>query len=655
MADYVFISFASADQETANRLVDLIEKRGIPCWISSRNIRPGEDYQGAIVQAIEGSGVLLLLFSQAASESTEIPKELALAGKFKKSIIPARLSDVLPSGSFAYQMTSSQFIDLFGDFEAKADELCTYLAETLHVAQVAQKRTDGEQRDRSAKRNFQRAGIGALILLVVAGIAWLGIVRSRSTARAPATAASGAKHTINSIAVLPLDNFSGDPNQEYFSDGMTDELTTALATISGLRVISRGSVMRFKGANKPPTPEIGKLLKVDAIVEGSVMRLGDKVRVTAQLIDAPADKNLWAKSYERDSKDVLAMQDELASAIAKEVNVELTPSEQQRLTSARVVNPAAHDAYLKGRYFFGRVTDKSLLKAIDQFNEAIRLDPNFAPAYAGLSDAYNWAGANEGVITSAEAAVKGEAAARRAVQLDDNSAESHTSLAGCLYNWKYDPKAAEAEFRRAIALNPNYAFAHDMYAQLLAQQGRLDEALAENQRATELDPLSLIALQDMAWSLAWQGKYDAAADQGRKIESLAPTSFFGPWTVGWAYIQAGRSSDAVIEWKKAVALGGPTYVLGYLGYAYGASGDRVNAMAQIDELNKRALRGYVPAYNLALVYLGVGDHDRAMAALEKSYEQNSQLLTFLKMDRTWDQLRKDPRFIALLKKLNFAE
>jgi TolB-like protein len=664
MADYVFISYASADQETANRLVDLIEKRGIPCWIASRDIRPGEDYQNAIVHALEGAGVFLLLFSQAASESTEIPKELALAGKFKKSIIPARLNDIVPSGPFAYQMTSSQFIDLFVDFEAKVDELCSYMAETLHVAQVTKQRIDGEQRRRLARRNFLRGGIGALALLVVAGIGftivpkmatWRDILRSRSTAQAPAPAASAAKHTISSIAVLPFDNFSGDPNQEYFSDGMTDELTTALATISALRVISRGSVMRFKGPNKPPTPEIGKLLNVDAVVEGSVVRLGDKVRVTAQLIDAPADKHLWAKSYERNSKDVLAMQDELASAIAKEVNVELTPTEQERLTTARVVNPAAHDAYLKGRYFFSRITDASLLKAIDEFNEAIRLDPNFAPAYAGLSDTYNWAGSNEGVFTSAEAAVKGEAAARRAVQLDDNSAESHTALAGCLYNWMYDWKAAEAEFRRAIALNPSYSFAHDMYSQLLATQGRLDEALAESQRAAELDPLSIMALQDMAWSLAWQGKYDAAADQGRKIQSLDATSFLGPWTVGWTYIQAGRASDAVTEWKKSAALESPSYVLGYLGYAYGASGDRVDAMAQIGELNKRALRGYVPAYNLALVHLGMGDHDRAMASLEKSYEQNSQLLTFLKMDRIWNPLRKEPRFIALLKKLNFEK
>ena len=210
---------------------------------------------------------------------------------------------------------------------------------------------------------------------------------------------------------------------------MTDELTTDLATISALRVISRGSVMQYKGAHRPPTPEIAKALNVDAVVEGSVMRVGDKVRITAQLIDAPDDKHLWAKSYERDSRDVLALQDELASAIAKEINVQLTPDEQTRLTSAPVVNPEAHDAYLKGRYFISRPSDENLKKAIAQFEEAIKLDPNFAPAYSGLADAYDWAGFNEGICHQLKRWPRAKEAALRAVQLDDKSAEAHTSLA----------------------------------------------------------------------------------------------------------------------------------------------------------------------------------------------------------------------------------
>jgi TolB-like protein/class 3 adenylate cyclase len=235
------------------------------------------------------------------------------------------------------------------------------------------------------------AAVGAIVIAVIVLIAMTR--RSASveiSAKAPALPqpVNVAKHTINSIAVLPLDNFSGDPNQEYFSDGLTDELTTDLATISALRVTSRGSVMQYKGAHRPPTPEIAKALNVDAVVEGSVARVGDKVRVTAQLIDAPADKHLWAKSYERDSKDVLAMQDEIALAIAHEINVELTPEQQARFTSGRTVNPAAHDAYLKGRYFLGSAnSEERIKKAIEQLEEAIKIDPNFALAYAGLADA----------------------------------------------------------------------------------------------------------------------------------------------------------------------------------------------------------------------------------------------------------------------------
>jgi serine/threonine protein kinase len=242
----------------------------------------------------------------------------------------------------------------------------------------------------------------------------------------PTSPSPDAATVIRSIVVLPLDNYSGDPNQDYFAEGMTDELTANLATISQLRVISRGSAMQFKGKNRPPTPDIAEKLNVDAVVEGSVSRSGDKVRITAQLIDARADKHLWANTFERSSRDVLALQAELASAIAQEVNVRLTSSEQLRLTAAPSVNPEAHDAYLKGRYFFNRPSDENLQKAIAQFEEAVRLSPEFAPAFSGLSDAYLWAGYNEGFLTATEARPKAQAAAQKAVQLDDDSAEAHT-------------------------------------------------------------------------------------------------------------------------------------------------------------------------------------------------------------------------------------
>jgi adenylate cyclase len=427
------------------------------------------------------------------------------------------------------------------------------------------------------KKGVSLVGVGAI---VIAALAYVALTR-HAPAPNSVTPMSSGPHVIRSIAVLPLDNYSGDPRQEYFADGMTDELTTDLATISQLRVISRGSVMQFKGEHRPSTPQIAKLLNVDAVVEGSVLRVDDKVRITAQLIDAPADKHLWAKSYERDSRDVLALQDELASAIAREINVQLTPGERARLTSAPTVNPQAHDAYLKGRYFFNRPSDENLKKAIAQFEEASRLDPNFAPAYSGLSDAYLWAGYNEGVFTAAQAMPKAKAAAEKAIQLDDHSAEAHTSLAVFKLFYEFDWADCEREFRRAFTLDPNYAFAHDQFGLALALQGRLDEGLAESKRAIELDPLSPEITIDAATALAWQGNYEAAKQEARKAGDLDPAFFFAHYTAGWIDIEAGKISDAVPELQKATAIDSPAWVAAVLGYAYGASGDRPRAMAAI--------------------------------------------------------------------------
>ncbi len=498
------------------------------------------------------------------------------------------------------------------------------------------------------RRNALIAGAGAVIL---AGLA-LVFARLRSPAPASPQTQSAAKRPIRSIAILPLDNYSGDPNQEYFSDGMTDELTTDLATISALRVISRGSVMRYKGAHRPPTPEIAKALNVDAVVEGSVVRVGDKVRITAQLIDARDDKHLWAKSFERDSRDVLALQDELASAIAKEINVQLTPNEQTRLTSAPVVNPEAHDAYLKGRYFISRPSDENLKKGIAEFEEAVKLDPTFAPAFSGLSDAYLWAGFNEGVFTAAEALPETKATAEKAIQLDDASAEAHTSLALFRAFYEFDWAGSESEFRRAIELNPSYAYAHDQFGFVLAAQGRLDEALAEGKRATELDPLSPQVLLDTTWALAYQDKYQAAIEQANRARNIDPAFFGPPFQIGWIDIQAGKFSDAIPELQKANAMGSPPWVAAFLGYAYGASGDRVKASAMIEELKHRSLHGYVAPFNLAIVYLGMGDRERALDGLEKAHAADSAWMTGLKMDRVFDPLRSQPRFIALMKKVH---
>ena len=496
----------------------------------------------------------------------------------------------------------------------------------------------------------------ALAIVGVVGVAGVyALARSGMLGRISSMSGSASTPgTIRSIAVLPLDNYSGDSTQEYFAEGMTDELTAALATISQLRVTSRGSAMQFQGKHRPPTPEIAKMLDVDAVVEGSVARSGDKVRITAQLIDARADKHLWAKSFEGTSKDVLALQGQLASAIAHEINVRLTPSEQMRLSAAPSVDPESHDAYLKGRYFFNRPSDENLQKAIAQFERAVKLSPTFAPAYSGLSDAYLWAGYNEGLMTASEARPKALAAAEKAVQLDSNSAEAHTSLAVFKLFYEMDWEGCEREFRRAFALNPNYAFAHDQFAMALAFTGRFDESIAESRRAVELDPLSPQILIDATMTPMFQKNLGAARELARKSAELDPAYFFPVMLQGWAELEAGRFREAIPLIKKAATMDAPPFVTAYLAYAYGAAGDRASAMAALESLKKMSKGGQVLPFNLALVYLGLGDRVHALDNIERARTADSQMLAWLGQDAIFDSLRAEPRFIALMKKLHFV-
>jgi adenylate cyclase len=504
-------------------------------------------------------------------------------------------------------------------------------------------RSSGERTNRRRRRALI-AGVSALLAAALV----YGVASRRSYA--PSIAEQPAeKRVIRSIAVLPLENLSGDPSQEYFADGMTDELITDLATISALRVISRTSVMQFKGEHRKPLPEIARALDVDAVVEGSVLRIGNRVRITAQLIDAPADKHLWAKSYERDSRDVLALQDEIASSIAREVNVQLTPPEQTRLANAHAVNPEAHEAVLEGFFYLNKRTEDGQKRALDYFSQAIKADPKFGLAYSGLAVTYSLsAGLISNFFPPNEAMPKAREAAEKALALDDTLGEAHGALAVVKFAYDFDWPGAETEFQRRITLNPNDAIAHSGYGFFLTLQKRFDEAEAEYKRALELDPLNLVVMLDAALPFSFTGQYERAMAQYRKVLDMDPNFDFAHFNWGLMEVQSGRPAEGIVEMQKAQGLRTWPVLTAMLGYAYAVSGQRAEANELIAEL---ARERYTSPACTADIYLGLGDRDRALEWLWKAYEDRSSALVWLKVDPIYDPVRSEPRFIELLKKV----
>jgi len=456
--------------------------------------------------------------------------------------------------------------------------------------------------------------------------------------------------SIRSLAVLPLESLSADASQDYFADGMTDELIADLGQISALRVISRTSVMPYKRARKS-LPQIARELNVDAIVEGTVLRSGDRVRITAQLIQATADKHLWAGSYEGDLRDTLALQNTVARSIAEQIRINLSPQEQAVLKSAKVVNPEAYEAYLKGRYFWNKRTGDSLKTAVDYFNQAIAKDPNYAPAYTGLADAYALLGDWQyAVLTPKEAFPKAKAAAIKALELDSTLSEAHNSLAFCFDAFDWDFESAGSEFRRAIELNPGYATAHHWYAWHLSLMGQYDEAIVEMRKAKNLDPLSLIINSDLAELLVIAHFYDESMSQSRKTIEMDPNFALAHNQLAQVYIQKHMYDEAVAELQKAVELskGSPTCIAN-LARAYAASGKTSDAVKLLTDLKNSSNRSHSDASEIAVIYAALGDRDQAMNWLEKGFEErfNPGVLS----RPGFDPLRSDPRFQDLVRRI----
>ena len=458
---------------------------------------------------------------------------------------------------------------------------------------------------------------------------------------------------INSLAVLPLKNLSGDPTQEYLADGMTEELIGRLAGIHDLRVVSRTSVMRFKDA-QTSVPEIARTLNVDAVVEGSVIREGNRIRVHAQLIRGATDEHFWSETYDRDLRDVLGLQSEVAESIALKVKGTVTGEERSRLIAARPVSPEVYESYLKGLYVYRNKTSSrvGVEESIGYFENAIAMDPTYAPAYVALANAYAFL-STVTIGGSPAERLKAMTAVRKALELDPNLSEAHVVLAG-LQTAQWHWTEAEAEYKRGLELNPNDAGAYGGLAEWLLIQGRLAEAVARAQKARELDP-SPDAGGDLGWILFHARRYDEAIREYRTALAIEPDNANMLWRLGLALSFKHQSQEAIAVLERAVSLSDRAPGnLGVLAVVYGQAGRREDALRVLAELKKREKTGYVPAGAFVLTYSGLADREQTLIWLEQAYKEQSFIMLFLKVHPIFDSLRDDPRFKDLLRRVGLA-
>ena len=458
------------------------------------------------------------------------------------------------------------------------------------------------------------------------------------------------------LIVLPFENLDGNPEHEYFSDGLTEETITQVGRLypSRLGVIARSTTMRYKNTGKS-IGDIGQELGVHFILEGGVRRAADRVRISVRLIQVSDQTNLWAETYERCLADVLKLQTEIAVATANEIRLTLTREQQLCLSAGRPVNPEAHDAYFKGRYCWNRRSEEGLTKAVDYFNQAISIDPEFAAAYSGLADAYSMLG-TYGARSPKDSFLPAKAAAGRALEIDDALAEAHTSLAWASFLFDWNWSVAEKEFERAIELNPNYPTAHFWRGVYLTTVGRISEALVEMHRAQELDPLSLPVVAIGGWIFYLARQYDQAIEQSKKALKLDPNYALAHGYLGKALVQKGMLKEAITEFRKGFTLsGGGSIHLAHMGHAYAVADEKHKAEETLHELKNLSKRRYVSALEIALVYAGLRDKQAAFVWLQKAYDERARLPLFLKMDPAFDSLRSDPRFQDLLRRMNFPE
>ncbi|MGB6745508.1 MAG: tetratricopeptide repeat protein [Terracidiphilus sp.] len=538
-----------------------------------------------------------------------------------------------------------------GSVYALAEELDAWMQSRSSPVDEPEKKPEPEappinQGNRDAKP-ARRArlwfALAAVLCICLPVGAWL-VLRHRTTAPvAP---------RIQSLAVLPLRNLSGDPAQEYLADGITEDLIGRLANIHDLRVISHTSVMRFKNTQLS-IPEIAKSLGVDAIVEGSVIKEGDRIRVTAQLIRGATDAHFWSETYDREMRDALSLESELAQSIAEKVEVTATGQEQQRLSSVRTVAPEVYESYLKGRFALGQGNKAADEQSIQYFQDALNKDATFAPAYLGMAEAYTNLGTVFAGVSPEATRPKVESFARKALAFDPDLVEAHVVLANDLQEeWHW--AEAETEYRRALELNPNDADAHAGFALWLVCEGRADEAVAWIQSAQALDPVGVTG-DRVSWVLFQAHRYDDAIRESRSALAVQPDNAFGLFGLGFSLIAGNKPADAIPVLEKAVSLSpGSPAAIGVLIRAYAHAGRRSDAMRLLADLKRRRKTGYIPAGAFVNAYLGLGDNQQTFYWLEQAYREQSNILQYLKSHPYFDPIRNDPRFADLVRRVGLV-
>lgn len=520
-------------------------------------------------------------------------------------------------------------------------------------------RLEDEEKEQAAEAPEDGRGIenvgwthGTFRWLVLAGVAGL-VLLALTYSLIPRHIGSATQSKIKSLAVLPLKNLSGDPTQDYLADGMTEALIGRLSSIHDLRVISRTSMMTFKDT-KLSLPEIAKTLGVDTLVEGSVIREGNHIRVHAQLIRAATDEHFWSEAYDREMRDALALESDVAESIARKVEVTVTGEEHARLTAARSVSPEVYESYLKGRFALGKGNSRTDIdESIADFEDAIKQDPTFAPAYVGLANAHSaLASVFIGAPPELERA-KVVSAARKALELDPELAEAHTMLA-VMQQEQWHWTEAETEFKRTLELNPSNATAHNGLARWLVCHGRIEEALQWVRRGRELDPVA-VSGTEVAWILFQSRRYDEAMQELRSVLAVRPDDSAALWFLGFVLIANNQPSEAIPVLEKTFSVSGhSSAVIGVLIRAYAHAGRRADALRLLAELKKRKQAGYVPAAAFVNAYLGLGDKEEAFAWLEQGYKEHSNILQWLKVHPYFDPLRDDPRFKDLVHRVGLG-